>query len=274
MSLLDKLYADDGAADTGGGGGGEASADGRPEGIAEKFWNTETGSVNVQELSDSYNQLSASYSKKTEDIRADIDTQRFANRPENPEGYEFRMPEVFETPPGYEFHMEPDHPLVGFWRQHAYDHGLDQKAFDDGVAMYMNAEAGTLPVITEEQESLGERGQDRFSRATDFMRSVVSDEEFAKLGGLVTTAEGIQVVEKIMHKVGTPFDRDSAGPIVTAPEDDPSNQDMYDSKTKQLMAEDGPGTYRDGDPAAIQIVRDRWSRSHPNNTSPERNRRR
>ncbi len=251
-------------ADGDGDGDGET---GRPEGLADKFWNPADSTVRVGDLSNSYNELTASFTRKTEDLTKDIETQRLAKRPESADKYDFRLPDSVETPPGFQMVMQPDHPLVAFWREQAWNNGMDQAGFEAGVAQYVNGEIAKLPVLADEHTKLGENGGDRFKRVGDFMKTFTTDEEYSKLGGLVTTAEGVQIIEKIMDKQGVPFHQ-SGGSDTTDPEDKPDNQPAFDVKTKRLMNEDA---YRKGDHAAVEAVRNRWAKAYTGTQEPERN---
>lgn len=259
MSIIDPLYADD--------DGGGGSGDSRPEGLQDKFWDPAGNTVRVGEMSKAYNDLEVSFTRKSEDLIKDLDTQRLAKRPESAEKYDFKLPDSIETPPGFKLTMQPDHPLVNFWREQAWANGMDQAGFEAGVAQFVQGEIGRLPVIADEVVKLGENGQERMTRAQDFMKTVTSEEEFAQLGGLVTTSQGIGVVEKIMAKLGSPLhqsDVRGAGD----PEDDFGNQPHFDNKTRKLMAEKG---YQDGEAGAIAAVRARWAKAYPGSQEPERN---
>jgi hypothetical protein len=243
-------------------------ADGdRPDGLQDKFWDGDTNEVRVGEMSKAYNDLEVSYGKKTEDITKDLDTARFANRPESMDKYDFKLPDSIEVPPGFTMTMQDDHPLVGFWREHAFNTGLDQSQFEAGVASYMQGEIARLPVAEDEHKKLGENGSDRFIRVADFMKTVTTDDEFAQLGGLVTTAQGIGVVEKILDKMGTPIQKgDGSG--VREPLNDHTNQPGFDNRTRELM---GEKEYQSGSQTAIQFVRDRWNKAYPGQQNPEQN---
>ncbi len=255
----------------GGGGGGSGDGGGRPAGLQDKFWDPTTNAIRGPELSDAYNTLSSSYTKKTEDMRADVEKERFQNRPEAMDKYEFKLPSSFEAPPGYEIALEPDNPLVAFWREQAFNSGLDQAGFEAGVGKFLEYQMGSLPVIADEMKALGENGMARAERVATWAKSALEPEEMAAIGSMLTTTKGVEVLEKLMAKTGASLQSSDGGTTTTSPEDDPTNQPAFDNKTRSLMGQTGENSYQSQDAAAVQIVRDRWAKAYPGQTQPERN---
>ena len=82
----------------------------RPEHISEKFWNQDTGEVNVESLSTSYNALEKKLGQRTDEltkqIRTDMEQERNAKVPEK---YEITMPEI---PEDIDMEVHEDQPLL------------------------------------------------------------------------------------------------------------------------------------------------------------------
>ncbi len=243
----------------------------RPAYLPEKFWDPGSKTAKVEELATSFTTLETSFTRKQDDIRADIDKERFANRPETAEKYEYKIPSSIEAPPGFNLTAMPDHPMLPFWREKAFDLGLDQAGFEEGIAHFVKTENARLPVMADQIKNFGENGQDRFTRATDWVKGIVTEDEFKQLGNLVTTSAGITVLEKLMDKVGVPL-HSGDGHGTTEPEDDPANLEAFEAKTKRMMEETGSGTYAAGDAGAVAAVRARWAKSSPGTVEPQRNR--
>jgi len=255
----------------GGGSGGDGTPPARPDGLADKFWNETTG-VDVAGLSKSYNELQVSSSAARDTIRGEVEAERFANRPPAADKYDFKLPDNVEVPQGYSVELKPDHPLVGFWRETAFENGLDQAGFEKGVATYFQHMIADLPDITATATALGERGQERMDRARDYMKGIVGEDGFGVLGNLVVTPEGIAAVEKMMDKAGAPPLGDSTyGSQDGGDEDNPANTVEFDAKTKKMQEE----AFSENDPvkkeAMTKEVRARFQKRHPGNQEPERN---
>ena len=114
-----------------------------PAGLPEKFWDASTNTVRQDDLIGAYNNISSSYTKKQEDIRAEIDGERMANRPADVDGYKFAMPESVQIPDGYEFTLDDTDPILQFWREHSFDFNISQGL----VHVQGQMEVAQLPIL-------------------------------------------------------------------------------------------------------------------------------
>ena len=103
----------------------------KPEHISEKFWNQDTGEVNVESLSTSYNALEKKLGQRTDEltkqIRTDMEQERNAKVPEK---YEITMPEI---PEDIDMEVHEDQPLLKWWGETAKSMGLSQEQFNEGI---------------------------------------------------------------------------------------------------------------------------------------------
>lgn len=273
---------DDGAGGGGGGGDDDNGLDGgrpggapadkwmaRPDGLPDKFFSADKG-VDVAGLSKSYVELSGKLGQQRDIVRTELETERLAKRPATADKYEFKLPQTVEVPAGYEIKLAPDHPMVGFWRETAFNQGFSQEQFEEGVATYFKHMVADLPKVEDTVKALGERGQARLERAETFIKSVVSEEEFGVLSALVRTPQGIQAIEKIMDKAGAPPLGENAGSGGGDDDDNPANRDKFDAKTRRLQAEafDEPDPVKKAEKQ--KAASDRWKRAYPGQTQPER----
>jgi hypothetical protein len=243
-----------------------------PAGLPEKFWDASTNTVRQDDLIGAYNNISSSYTKKQEDIRAEIDGERMANRPADVDGYKFAMPESVQIPDGYEFTLDDTDPILQFWREHSFENGFGQEQFDAGVAAYVNSKIENLPDRAAEIAKLGERGDERYERAASWMTKDMPTELHGPLAEMLKTAEGVTAVEKLMDRGNVPFNLRTNNSADQDAADNPSNKEAFDNKTRSLMAAVGPNTYSTGDKGAVQVVRDRWQASEKGTIEPQRNR--
>jgi hypothetical protein len=265
----------DGGDGAGEGGGGNEGGNGggtqlivRPETIPEKFWDPEKGVARVDDLAQAYTGLQSAYTRKVEDLRGEIDKERFAKRPEKAEAYDFKLPDTVDVPPGFELRLQPDSPLVEFWRKTAFDSGLGQEGFEAGVAEFAKYTIGQMPDQAAELAKMGENGEDRFNRVREWAAATLSDEEYGLLGALVSTAEGVGAMEKIMAKAGTPFTKTDLPRNDVDPLNNPQNQPAFDNETRRIQ---GEAAYQRGDPEAVAAVRARFKLAYPGEQEPDRN---
>ena len=126
----------------------------KPEHISEKFWNQDTGEVNVESLSTSYNALEKKLGQRTDEltkqIRTDIEQERNAKVPEK---YEIVLPEI---PKDVEIDVSEDQPLLQWWSEKAKSMGLSQEEYNEGINTFVQNEIAGLPDIEEEKVNLGD----------------------------------------------------------------------------------------------------------------------
>jgi|10_taG_2_1085330.scaffolds.fasta_scaffold04449_8 hypothetical protein len=195
-----------------GGEGGESTAAEMPAGVPTKFWDGDAGSVNYEAWGKSYNEmggkLRSQKAELTDSIRSELETERFANRPESASDYKLEMPESIaeSMPEGVEWQWEDGDPMVGWWRDVVHEAGGDQDMFNSGIEMYMASQLGGLPDLDSEMEALGDHAAPRVERVQMWAQQNLSEEGMAGLTDMMTSAEAIGVMEELMSKMGeAPF---------------------------------------------------------------------
>ena len=215
----------------------------RPEHISEKFWNQDTGEVNVESLSTSYNALEKKLGQRTDEltkqIRTDMEQERNAKVPEK---YEITMPEI---PEDIDMEVHEDQPLIKWWGETARSMGLSQEQFNEGINQFVQNEINGLPNIEEESKQLGDNSKDRIESANLWAKKHLSENAYNTMSKLSSTAEGVKAIEEIMA-----LNKSSVMPnSPTAVEAKPSLEDL-----RSMMKD--PKYWKDGekDPAYIERV--------------------
>lgn len=181
-----------------------------PSGVPGKFWDNKSGNVNHEAWGKSYVELEGKLRSQkndlTKSLRAEWDSEKLANRPDSIDDYRFELPEGLELPEDVEWDIDPEDPMLGWWKEFVFDQGGDQEMFDKGLAMYVGAQMSQLPDIEAELEKLGEYGMQRAERVQLWAEKTLSEEKNASLTSMMTTAEGLGVMEELMEKMGeSPF---------------------------------------------------------------------
>lgn len=215
----------------------------KPEHISEKFWNQDTGEVNVESLSTSYNALEKKLGQRTDEltkqIRTDMEQERNAKVPEK---YEITMPEI---PEDIDMEVHEDQPLLKWWGETAKSMGLSQEQFNEGINQFVQNEINGLPNIEEESKQLGDNSKDRIESANLWAKKHLSENAYNTMSKLSSTAEGVKAIEEIMA-----LNKSSVMPnSPTAVEAKPSLEDL-----RSMMKD--PKYWKDGekDPAYIERV--------------------
>lgn len=234
----------------------------RPDYIEDKFWDPTSNSIKVEDLAKSYKEIQGKFSTRQDDLRrqieADFNTNRLKARPPKPDDYSFTLPEgVLKD--GEEFEFDQSNPLVGFWRKHAHEHGLNQSQFADGVAAILEGFGHGIPDPEQEIRKLGEKGRDRL-RAVEAFLSTVPEKSRNHLRSLTTSAAGIEAIEELMSMTkdhaqtgggGSPF-----GSIRPAP--------LTREQLNKMVADPRYADRHKRDPEFVRQVDEGFKRLYPN----------
>jgi hypothetical protein len=149
------------------------------------------GTPDVDALAKSYAELERYSLGKEEALRAKLEQERLARRPEKADAY--AVPETLGIPPD----ELAQHPLTQWWREHAYQQGLDQAGFETGIRQYLQA---TQPNLEEERAKLGENAEVRTRALGAWVYANFSEpQELAAIERLCSTAAGVQAMERLMQ---------------------------------------------------------------------------
>ncbi len=173
----------------------------RPEIIPEKFWNNETGEINLEDMAKSYHHLEKFASGKKDEMKdsiiAELQTEAREGLPEDSTGYD--LPKLVE---GITEEMVEANPLTGWWRDRCHEMGLNQEQFEDGINQYVDMMQSGQINVEEEMSKLGENANDRVNAINSWAQSFFPPEEFETIvNTLGTTAQGIGVLERIQDSM-------------------------------------------------------------------------
>jgi len=229
----------------------DAPAPSRPEHIPEKFWNAETGEVNIDDMAKSYNHLEKFSTGKKEEMKeavmAELEAEAGEGLPENPDGY--KLPALVE---GITEEMVENNPLTGWWRKHCHDLGLPEEAFQEGVNQYTDILMGAQADLQAEAQKLGENASERIDAVNSWASSVFPPEEFEAVQVLGTSAMGIAALERMMESQKSAMGRSNE---VAKPA-----QELTIDTVKDMMRDKRYFDPRHRDPAYVRQVDDAWAR--------------
>lgn len=167
----------------------------RPEWLPEKF-------TDPAAMATAYSELERKLGSKEEDLKAalkeELTKEQFAGRPATPGDYV--VPETVSD----EDAVSSD--LLSWWAEKSYEAGLSQEGFSEGIERFFASmpqdEAGPDPKT--EIAKLGENATARMEAVELWAGKQFQDEEAEAINGLLTTAAGYQVLEKIMGSTARP----------------------------------------------------------------------
>jgi len=168
----------------------------KPEYVQDKFWNKETGQVNIEEQSLSYNALEKKLGARTDElskqIREDIEKEQLNKVPKE---YELKSPEI---PEGINLQIDKEMPILQWWEKTARDKGLSQDEYNDGIKAFVDNQISALPSREIEEKELGENAKQRIEAAEMWAKKNFSQSNFDSLANFASTANGVKVIEEMM----------------------------------------------------------------------------
>ena len=225
----------------------------KPEYVQDKFWNTDTKEVNLENLASSYNALEKKLGSRTEDlskqIRTDIEQEKLTKTPEE---YKVNLPEL---PENVDVTVSDDMELVQWWKDTAKQNGLSQEQFDQGVNAFVNNAVATLPDVNAEMEKLGDNAKERIEASELWSKKNLSPDSYSTFSSLAATAEGVKVIEEIMK-----LTKDS--PIPTTPTQvsvTPNEDDL-----KSMLQDPRYWDSSKRDPAYVKRVTELYEKAYQN----------
>lgn len=204
--------------DGAGGGGPQGGGDpeGKPDWLADKFWNPDLKAARTEVLGKAYNELEGKLRGKTDDIKAEIIAEMKASAPES---YEVNLSEDLKIPENVELNLTAEDPMVEWFFGFAKENGMSQELVDKAINEYVGIELAAMPDVEAEIGKLGDHGQDRLLRVHTWMESKLSDEQFKALNPLLSSAAQVEALEILMKSSGPgDFEGDGAGPALTLAE--------------------------------------------------------
>jgi hypothetical protein len=179
----------------------EPSGAERPENVPEKFWSSENASIDTDRLLQSYKELESYNGKRMEELRASVAEEyvqtRMADRPSSMDDYEVRgdgpVADALQN-------VDGDDPLLGWWRETAFEAGLSQQQFESGLSAYITRRMAEMPNPVEEMASLGENSRVRVDAVEVWSRQNLPAELFPMVAQMCSTANGVQVMEHLINR--------------------------------------------------------------------------
>ncbi|MBE3637354.1 hypothetical protein [Mangrovicoccus algicola] len=155
---------------------GDGSAPERPEWLLQKY-------NSVEDQAKAYRDLYGRFSKKTEDLRAEIAAERAEGVPEALDGYAY--PEGWEA---------PGEDVDGALRAWAHENGIKGEAFQ---SLINDVWAKTMPDPDTELKVLGDNAQERIADVNQWVHKNVEKDHFPVVQGIMTSAAGVAFIESL-----------------------------------------------------------------------------
>lgn len=207
----------------------------RPDFVEETFWDAAAGTIKAEPLAKSYSELRAKFSKGVDGYKAEL----LKSRPEKPEAYAFKAEGkiaerlaarnlvIMTEKPGADFKPEPGKqylqlnaadPMLAYWRKTAFEAGMSQEQFADGLATYAESLVAKQPTEaqikaerTAEFAKLGENGAARADHVWKQLQGKLGEDKAKALDGVVQSAAAIEAIEALLEKSGEPKFSPAAG---------------------------------------------------------------
>jgi hypothetical protein len=149
------------------------------------------GKPDYAALATSYTELEGKFGAKTDKLKEEWKAELFANRPEAADKYDITKIE------GVDPEELGQHPMLGWWREQAFEAGIPQDKFEAGIAKYMEVMAPQE--IPEEtlKEVLGENFKQRIAAVDAWAKKTAKTQgEMDALAGIAINADGIKLLER------------------------------------------------------------------------------
>ena len=180
----------------------------RPDWCPEKFFDPDVG-PRTEVGFKAFTELEGKLREGKDAFKAELDAEALAATPES---YELKMPEDLQIPDDVEMTLTAEDPLVSAFFEFAKTEHMSQDTVNSLISMYVKSELAAMPVMKDEIGKLGDYGQDRLLKVQTWLSKSLDDAEMKVIGPMLTSAESIQALEKLM-KISGPgsFDGDTTG---------------------------------------------------------------
>lgn len=181
----------------------------RPEWLPEKF-------TKAEDLASAYSSLESKLGQKEDDFRKsfmeEIEREAYANRPADKGDY--ILPESIDES------VAPDNPLLNWWADHAFENGMSQDEFSEGINVYMEALAADAPDFDAEVGKLGDNANARIESVSLFANQFFPQDHMSAVERMCETAEGVQALEFIMENMQQQSPNSSSQAVAQVSESD------------------------------------------------------
>jgi hypothetical protein len=221
----------------------------RPDFIPEKFWDIDTGNINLEEFGKSYSNLEKYVGGKKDQLRQVVMDELALEAEES-------TPEFYELPPlpaNITEEMIQANPMTDWWGKFCKENSYPQETYEEGINKYVDSFVSNLPDIAKETELLGENAEARLDAVNSWASSFFPPEEYEAVAtSLGATAQGIEALERIME---TQRESISRSGVVAQPERALTLDDV-----RGMMKDKRYYDSRERDMAFVRKVDDAFSR--------------
>lgn len=239
-------------------GGDESEGPGKPEWLAEKFWQpkdlVEDGKINYERLAERSEHARAEAEKrlstKWEDLKQEVkkEGEDFlpAGVPEKPDGYTLEIGKDI-VPEGVHVEVSSEDPMLAYFQQIAHKNKMPQSEFNEVINKYVEMRVAELPDYDKEMDELGEHGELRTERVMAWASQSMSKESQASLAQFTVTAAAVTFMEEIMELAGNP--------ALKIDEETGKYNESYSKDELKEMMNDERYWKNGGDPSYVAKVR-------------------
>lgn len=168
----------------------------RPDFIPEKFWDIDTGNINLEEFGKSYSNLEKYVGGKKDQLRQVVMDELALEAEES-------TPEFYELPPlpaNITEEMIQANPMTDWWSKFCKENSYPQEIFEEGINKYVDSFVDTSPNLEHEIKNLGENANARLDAVNSWASSFFSPEEYEVVAtSLGSSAQGIEALERIIE---------------------------------------------------------------------------
>lgn len=161
----------------------------RPEGLADEFWDAQTG-VKTADLLAAYQELKGAADAAKSDVPADAT------------GYELKLSEGVKVPEGFKVEINAEDPFFADVTKELHGLGIGQAGVQKLVDAYARAQIAeqeqAVEAYTAEKGKLGERAQERIGAVQAWVTANLPKEQAAALIGSIYNAAQVQAFERII----------------------------------------------------------------------------
>lgn len=195
---------------------GGSDPEGRPDWLAEKFWNADLKAPRTEVLGKAYNELEGKLRANADTVKEQIRAEMAASAPES---YKVNLSEDLKIPDNVDLNFTEDDPMVKWFFGFAKENGMSQETVDKAINEYVGIELANMTDVGAEIEKLGDHGQDRLLRVHNWLESKLSNDQFKAMNPMLSTAVEIEALEVLMKTTGpVDFDGDGGGSGLTLEE--------------------------------------------------------
>lgn len=214
--------------------------------IPDKF--KKDGKPDLAALVTSYGDLETRFLTKTEDLKRQIAEETLKERPKDAASYALPRLE------GVDEKELAEHPMIGWWREQAFEAGLPQKKFEAAIASYIEKmQPAEIPEDKLKAE-LGDGFKTRIAAVDAWAQKTAKDAtELEALRRAATDPAGIRMLERLAG-LAAPLSADSAATVTPA---------LTAEQLRAMQADPRYWNPMQRDPGFVKQVEDGYKKLYP-----------